>query len=372
MLAFSAVTLSIALFLVFYLYKIYKEMIVDKVVVPNVSESLPTSSPDPDAPINILLLGYGGEGHDGGYLTDTMILLNLDIKTKNIALISIPRDIWLPIPYKPGDPEYFKINHAYAIGKSGDKYPNKYPEFEGEAGAAALSKFAVEKVTGLPVHYFVAIDFSGFTRLVDILGGVAVNVPFTFDDYYYPVKGKEDDSCGKTEEEIGALTATMSGELLEREFKCRYEHLHFDSGTQIMDGETALKFVRSRHSEIGGSDFGRAQRQQAFIAGLKDQILSLSSISKIIPLITEASKNITTDINIRSAIDLAQKQETLNDYAITSISLSTDNVLKEGLSKDGQYILTSKDGTGEFLLVREYIKRRIERVTASPSVPPAN
>jgi anionic cell wall polymer biosynthesis LytR-Cps2A-Psr (LCP) family protein len=227
----------------------------------------------------------------------------------------------------------------------------------------------VEHVTGLPIHYFVSIDFSGFKRIVDILGGVVVNVQFTFDDYYYPIKGMEDDSCGRTEEDVEALSATMSGELLERQFECRFEHLHFDKGVQTMEGETALKFVRSRHSSVGGSDFGRAVRQQAFIAGFKDQLVSLKSISKIISLITEAARNISTDIDIRSAIELAQKQEVLGDFTITSISLSTENVLKEGIWSDGQYILTSVDGTQDYLVVREYIKKKLEKMSLATPTP---
>src|SRR5690606_22235607 len=143
---------------------------------------------------------------------------------------------------------HWKLNAAYQIGSSDKNYSRKLPQFTGAAGGGELAKYAVSKILGQPVQHFVALSFAGFTKSIDVLGGVQVRVNNTFDDYWYPIEGEEDNSCGRSEEDIAALTATLSGNLLEQSFPCRYEHLHFDAGVTPMDGETALKFVRSRHS----------------------------------------------------------------------------------------------------------------------------
>ena len=75
-----------------------------------------------------------------------------------------------------------------------------------------------------------AVSFDGFTKSVEVLNGIEVQVDKTFTDPWYPIEGSENDSCGKSEDEIAALTATMSGYLLEQQFPCRYETLPFTRG----------------------------------------------------------------------------------------------------------------------------------------------
>jgi len=242
-----------------FLYTNYKKI----VVTPNILEptrapnASPTPTPDPDAPFNILLLGYGGAGHDGGDLTDTMIVAHVEPKNKKVTLISVPRDLWVALPTNGESVSYSKINAAYAIGLDDKKYPNKLDLYKGKAGGGELAKYAVSKVIGEDIRYFASIDFSGFVRIIDAIGGVDVNVPRTFDDYFYPIKGEEDNTCGFSAEELAEIHRKYSGFKLEQQFTCRYEHLHFDKGITHMDGATALKFVRSRHSETDGTDFAR-------------------------------------------------------------------------------------------------------------------
>jgi anionic cell wall polymer biosynthesis LytR-Cps2A-Psr (LCP) family protein len=203
------------------------------------------------------------------------------------------------------------------------------------------------------------MNFDGFKNIVNLLGGASVNVPYSFVDEYYPLKGKEDDVCGKTDEEMKLLHATLSGQLLEKEFKCRFEKIEFKKGSQVMDAETALKFVRSRHSEINGNDFGRSQRQQALIIAVKNQILKVGSIPKIIPLLNNIAKNVQTDIDIKTAINLMADNYQLSDIQIKSISLNTDNVLEESQSEDRQYILIPKGGQDNWKAVYDYIQQNI-------------
>ncbi|MFC1649768.1 LCP family protein, partial [Patescibacteria group bacterium] len=286
----------------------------------------PTPTPDPLAPANILLLGYGGAGHEGGYLTDTIIIAHIVPRSRKVVLITIPRDVWVEIRYDEDEPEYFKINHAYSIGVDNKKFPDKLDQYRGVAGGGNLAEEAVETITGLPVNNFVSVNFQGFQNIVDILGGVEVYVPYTFDDEFYPLKGEENNPCEKTEQEIEVLMATMSGELLEKQFSCRYEKLHFDKGLQTLDSELALKFVRSRHSEVGGGDFGRSQRQLAFIEGIKNKLLNYRSVFSLIPVLNQFADNVRTDLDLKSGFGLLKSHGDLSGIDITTISLNDDNV----------------------------------------------
>lgn len=360
-----------------YFYGLYKNVVVTEAVDVYEEQAplVPTPTPDPFSPKNILLLGYGGLGHDGGYLTDTIILAKVYPRDQKVVLISIPRDLWVEIPVSGEESTYMKINNAYSIGRD-SRYPDVPSKYKGEVGGGKLAKEVVGEVLGVNIDHFVSIDFGGFKRIVDTLDGITVFVPYTFDDNYYPIKGKEDDTCDKSEEEIETLTATMSGDLLEKEFKCRYEELHFDKGVQVLDSENALKFVRSRHSSINGSDFGRSLRQQAFLEAIKDELLSVKSIKKIIPILSESSRNVKTDINLTEAYKLLLLNGDIGDVEIYSISLNDDNVLEHAVSSDGQYTLIPVDGQGNYERVRSYVDAQIEKFfiedesVSSPTVTP--
>ena len=322
---------------------------------------IPTQPPFLTTNINVAVLGYGGAGHDGGNLTDTIILTRVDPVKKQVTLISIPRDIWVDLPLTKDRMVKNKINSAFAYGVDEDQYKERDALYKGKNGGGNLAKYAIQKVTGQPVDYYVAINFEGFKRIVDILGGVEINIPYAFDDYYYPVKGLENETCGKTDDEVTALTATMSGELLEKQFPCRYEHLHFDKGKTTLGGDAALKFVRSRHSAVGGSDFGRSQRQQALISAVKDEILALRDPIKMVAVVSELAKNITTDLNLKAVYSFAKRQEGISDIKINTISLNDENALKEGRGDQGQFILIPRAGDGQWQTIHEYINAELEK-----------
>lgn len=189
---------------------------------------------------NILIMGTGGAGHEAPDLTDTMLLLSLDHTGKKPAMLSLPRDLWIPSLEA-------KLNTAYYYGNQKRK-----------GGGLVLAKSSVFEVIGQPVHYAIVVDFGGFKQFVDLLGGVEVDVERTFDDYKYPVPGKENDLCGN-----------------DLEFKCRYEHVRFEQGKQILNGEQALKFVRSRNAKgEEGTDFARSVRQQKILVAIRRSVLS--------------------------------------------------------------------------------------------------
>jgi len=213
---------------------------------------------------NVLFLGMGGEGHEGAQLTDTMILFSLNLKTNSATMLSIPRDIW--VPSIEG-----KINSAYYYG-----------ELQQEGGGYSLIEDAVYEIIDMPIHYVVSVDFDSFEEIVDIIGGVDVVVDKAFTDEWYPIAGKENDLCDG-----------------DPEYKCRYETISFSKGKQHMDGQTALKFSRSRHADGDeGTDFARNQRQQKIIAAIKNEIISskiLLNPGKLIELKNAAFKYVKFD-----------------------------------------------------------------------------
>ena len=310
---------------------------------------------------NILLLGYGGKDHSGGFLSDTIILLSLNKEKKTAYLISIPRDIWINLPLDWENLKAAKINEAYAIGIDDIKYPNKKPEFRGKTGGGNMVKYATTQITGLSVDYFVSVSFDQIVKIIDTLGKIRVDVPVSFTDEYYPVKGLENETCGKTPEEMEALKQKYSGFELEKQYKCRYETISFEKGIVEMDGTTALKFMRSRHSATYGGDFSRSQRQMAVLKALKEKLISLDAFSKIDELFPELSSLVTTDLNLPTTKDLISFLGKPEEYKIREINLSTENVLTESKGPQGQYILLPKSGFGNWQETRNFIKKEMEK-----------
>ena len=278
---------------------------------------------------NILLLGHGGTGHAGGLLTDSLIVLHVDTNIKKATFISVPRDLWVT-----GNK---KIN---SVGISG--YQNTMPVVSG--------------VTGLPMNYFVAVDFGGFSKLIDALGGITANTPNTFDDPFYPISGEENNLCGKTEAEVNELKAKYSGYNLETQFTCRYEHLHFDKGPAKLDGKTALKYVRSRH---GDSDFGRSARQFAVLVGIADKLITFQAAQKFDEIVGTLLQIVKTDLDAGTIKSLVGVIGDTKSYTTNQIGLTTDNVLVTGTSSDKQFILTPKAGNFNFDDIHKYINSNI-------------
>jgi len=315
-----------------------------------------TKEPTTKNELNFLLLGMGGAGHSGGTLSDSITLINVNPETKNVNLISIPRDLWVSIPTDWDNTTYNKINAAYAIGiDDSTRYPNKKSEFRGKNGGGNLAKYVVGKVTGKEIDYFVAIDFSSYIKVVDLLGGIDVDVKNPFDDYFYPVKGLENETCGFSAQEIAEFHQKYSGFELEKQFTCRYEHLHFEKGIQNMDGETALKYVRSRHSDQYGGDFARSERQHEVLLALKSKILSKNILNKGSGILQKVQESVTTDMELNLLEKILDPLGNIIQFQINHVYLTEGNVLVSSKSSNGQYILQPKMGQGNFEGIKNYI-----------------
>jgi len=289
---------------------------------------------EPFEPVNtqgsysVVLLGSGGEGHSGGTLTDSMIIVSVDSKNNKAAMISVPRDLWVP----------------------GNRKINAEMLANGIDGL----KSTLQGITGLEIEKYISVDFSGLIKAMDELGGIEVDIPKSFDDYFYPIKGLENETCGLSPAKIAEVHQKYTGFELEKQFICRWEHIHFDKGIAQISGEEALKLARSRH---GDSDFGRSARQFAILKGILKKLITLNSLNKIDDTYKTFSKIVKTDMDLKTAKELAKVFGNPNEYGISEVHLSTQNVLNETKSADGQYILVPKAGGFNFSEIKSYISK---------------
>jgi polyisoprenyl-teichoic acid--peptidoglycan teichoic acid transferase len=306
--------------------------------------------------VNVLFLGVGGGTHDGPLLTDTIIYASIDPKLQKTTLISIPRDLWMPDLESTSK----KINGAYAYGEGKQK-----------DGGLLLMKKAVEKILGQPVDYVLRIDFNGFTKAIDEVGGIDVNVERSFEDLEYPISGKETDDCGFVGDEF-EKRATDSA--VFEAFPCRYEHISFNQGVEHMDGDTALKFVRSRHA-VGaeGTDFARAKRQEIVIAAFKKKVFSLGTIlnpGKLMSLYDVFQSSIHTNVKQDEYDDFVKLAMKMKDAQTNSVVFfySDPGSKKQGIfinpptsvAYDNQWVLIPKMGNGNFSEVQKYVECEIK------------
>lgn len=324
--------------------------------------------------VNILLLGIAGGTHDGSNLTDTIMVASYNLKTNRVDLFSLPRDLWLPALKS-------KANAVYEIGLS-------------QNNGLGFSKTIIGNILAIPIHYALRIDFRGFTQAVDVLGGIDVYVDKSFDDYNYPIEGKENDLCGFEEKEIDfseeqakqlniepgkkkvfvstdGKIATDSGQEDQgaKYFSCRYEHINFKAGMIHMDGDTVLKYVRSRHGSNGeASDFARSKRQQTMIESIRKKVLSVETLvdpKKISDLIKAFGKGLDTDISIKEAVafyKLSKKLDNthtfvLDDSPKQNLPNNRTSLLIHPLASDygGAYVLISQDD--DFSIIQGYVRK---------------
>ncbi len=186
--------------------------------------------------VNILVMGIDQRaGEDGPWRTDSMMVLTIDPVTLRGGILSIPRDLWVPIwAYNMQG----KINTANFIGDR-DGYPG---------GGPALAAATVEYNFGIRIHHYARVNFAAFVELVDRIGGIDICVEEEINDSYYP-----DEAYG-------------------------YDPLHIPAGCQHFDGELALKYARTRH---GGSDFDRARRQQQVIRAVFERVTRLDLLPQL-------------------------------------------------------------------------------------------
>jgi len=254
--------------------------------------------------INIALYGYGGAGHDGEYLSDSIMVVSIQphpTGPPSVAEISIPRDWYVPIVNAAGKKvDEGRINQAYSDGMLyGD---GGVPAGQTDAGGV-MADAALSNLLGIPIDYFVGLDFTAFQQAVNAVGGIDIDVPVGFTDDQYP-------ACA---------AAT-----------CPYETIHFNAGEQHMNGAVALEYARSRHGNNGqGSDFARSARQQQIVDALKQQVLSIGGIGDLPSLLQALGNNVDTNMTIDDAEAIYDLVEGVSSTSILHVSLDDSNFLYE-------------------------------------------
>ncbi|MEK7619630.1 MAG: LCP family protein [Patescibacteria group bacterium] len=330
--------------------------------------------------VNFLLLGIGGEGHDGPQLTDTIIFTSFRPSDGAVAMMSLPRDMTVPIP----NYGYRKVNHA-----------NAYGEMDNPGSGPELASQVIGDVLDEEINYYLRIDFKGFEEFVDAIGGVDVYIENGFTDSNYPIEGKEYDECGDEPSETSDLlvesdpetTEVAAGfslresqeeptelaqilaideeeEILEEaldeenlpevvpDYSCRFESITFYEGWTHMDGRTALKFARSRHGNSGdGSDFARSKRQQKIILAVKDKVLSASTFlnpSRISKMMDTLKANISTNLDVWEIVRLAGEFKNVSASEITNHVIdASDASPLYATVLNGAYVLLPKNDDWE-------------------------
>lgn len=254
-------------------------------------------APEPVQLLSILLLGTDERPDEyGPTRTDTMILLTVNPETGAMGMLSLPRDLWVPIP---GLGVTTKINTAYMLGEL-QNYPG---------GGAQLAKDTVSSFVGRPVDYFVRVNFDGFREIIDLIGGVTVEVPNTIHDEEYPTP------------DYGVET------------------FHLDVGTHHLDGETALKYARTRHND---GDYSRARRQQDIIRAVAQQVLNAGMIPQLLAkapqLLATMQSSIETDIPVAVGIEMAQGFQDRTGGDVQQLVLD-NRYGEETFSSEGAWIL---------------------------------
>lgn len=239
---------------------------------------------------NILLLGTGDASHDGVDLTDTMMIASIDGRnSKTVAMLSLPRDLYLLDTKNMGKGRINALYRDYKhLLKTQEKLEAK------EASAKALRELADEigMIIELPIHHVVKVDFIGFVEAVDALGGVDIEVPETLVDTEYPGPNYS------------------------------YETFSIEAGTQHLDGETALKYARSRHST---SDFSRSGRQQQLVSALGEKMKNegiLSRPDRLLSLLNIMNEHVEMTLSSRELIALAEMGTTLDRSKTLSLQLN--------------------------------------------------
>ncbi|RJO61416.1 LytR family transcriptional regulator [candidate division WS5 bacterium] len=249
--------------------------------------------------INILLLGMGGENHPGGTLTDTIMVASIKPDTKEVAMLSIPRDLYVEVDGHGED----KINAAHALG-----------EQKGSGEGMALAAETVSKTLDIPIHYTVRVDFEGFSKIIDAVDGVDVDVKEDLYDPYYPDGGS----------------------------------YYVEAGQHHMNGEEALKYARSRKTT---SDFDRAKRQQQIMGAVKAKVLTADTLlnpTKMGEILGALGDHIKTDMQVWEGQRLAQMFKDVDQGKIISRVLdNSDDGPLVSSNAYGAYVLLPRSGNFE-------------------------
>ncbi|USK33613.1 LCP family protein [Bacillus sp. F19] len=218
-------------------------------------------------PVSILLMGVENYSSGGsGGRADTLMVATFNPKDQTMKLLSLPRDTRVEIP---GKETKRKINSAYSTG------------------GKELTIETVEGFLDIPIDYYATVNFEGFKNIIDIIGGITVDVPFDF------TQNSDDPKA---------------------------EKLEFTEGPMKMDGRYALAYARMRLQDPN-NDIGRNERQQQVVKEVINEIVSAGTLLKVDQLTSEIGKNVETNMTMSELLGFYKKYNNFNTDKIETVKL---------------------------------------------------
>lgn len=283
-----------------------------------------------DGRVNILMLGRGGGNHDAPDLTDTILIASIDPINKKAGMLSIPRDMWVTTDALGGT----KINAVYAQTLYSAQANGKSDQ-QAESEAMAAIEKVVSDTMGIPIHYHAMIDFAGFEKAINTVGGVDIYV-----------------------DKNGVVYEQMWDAIRGQQYV-----LNVQEGWQKFDGRRALFYARSRYTSERG-DFDRAERQRKILLALKDKILSAGTFSnpaRLSALMSDFGGHVRTNMSIDEILQIYNIAKDLNNEGIKSISLVDEpNVLLVGDYVYGQSVQIPKAGVDNFSAIQSFVRNTLK------------
>lgn len=284
-----------------------------------------------DGRVNILLLGKGGPGHEAPDLTDTILLASIDPVQNEAALLSVPRDMYV----EDSNGNEMKINAIYSSAKQkklsqvGDSDADL--QSAEDVGLKAI-KQTVSEILGVPVHYYVMVDFTAFKESIDTVGGITIDVKEPLYD---------------------ASMAWLNGG----------SSLLADKGLQTFNGTRALMYARSRYGSSRG-DFDRTERQRDVILALQQKVLSVGTFSnpvKVVELLNTLGNNVRTDLNGTSELKrLYEIAQNIPGDKFVSVGLADPpNVLVATDNISGQSVVVPTEGLFQYDNIKSFVRNTL-------------
>lgn len=281
-----------------------------------------------DGRVNILLLGKGGDGHTAPDLTDTLLIASIDPVQKKAALLSVPRDLYTP------KTSNLKINSVYAEAKYAALAKKSSKDDAEKAGFAAIEK-QVQDYMGIPIQYHIMVDFAGYEKAINTVGGIDINV----------------DANG-----------TVYEQLWNERTRKNYI-LDVKQGNQHFDGQRALFYARSRYTSPRG-DFDRTERQRKLLFALKDKVLSAGTFAnpiKLSQLIDDFGDHIQANMTKEEVLRLYEIGKDITPSDVTSVGLADapNNYVITG-NVNGNSIVRPTAGLTDFTQIQNYVRNALK------------
>jgi LCP family protein required for cell wall assembly len=298
--------------------------------------------------VTMLYMGYSDPGRDAAYLTDTVLVLSYDPQTQTVTQFNVPRDLYVSVPLLAGGKTTkAKMNGVFSTIMGWEKptqdeldskyrWTNKAQQHE---AAANLVANTVQNVLGFKVDYWMTMNFYAFKSLIDRMGGVTVCVDRAFVDNTYP--RNDDDKV-----DAGVIT------------------VRFEKGCQLMDGNKAIQFARSRNSKSEeGGDFARSARQMKVISAIKDEILKKNLVGNALGYMDALQDTLRVSLPLDEMASVAaffnsdDGKKIIKDIKFAPEIMTGNNFLRD-VDKGGTigYALVPREGEDKYTNIQAWVQ----------------